>query len=63
MEGIIDQKEKVKIAASKGKECFQYYMGYLKGTYLTDNALSRRTVLGHPAKSRELDMMILMHPF
>ncbi|KAK0678934.1 APLP protein, partial [Pygoscelis papua] len=30
-EGIIDQKEKVKVAASKGKECFQYYMGYLKG--------------------------------
>ncbi|KAM6378848.1 uncharacterized protein J5M81_010458 [Pluvialis apricaria] len=31
VEGIIDQKEKVKVAASKGKECFQYYMGYLKG--------------------------------
>ncbi|XP_040976270.1 uncharacterized protein LOC115335953 isoform X5 [Aquila chrysaetos chrysaetos] len=31
VEGIIDQKEKVKLAASKGKECFQYYMGYLKG--------------------------------
>lgn len=33
LEGIIDQ-EKVKVAASKGKECVQYYMGYLKGTYL-----------------------------
>ncbi|KAM6054404.1 uncharacterized protein VSU04_010687 [Chlamydotis macqueenii] len=31
VEGIVDQKEKVKVAASKGKECFQYYMGYLKG--------------------------------
>ncbi|XP_066417236.1 uncharacterized protein [Molothrus aeneus] len=31
VEGIIDQKEKVKVAASKGKECFQYYMGYLQG--------------------------------
>ncbi|XP_064376460.1 uncharacterized protein LOC112981027 isoform X3 [Dromaius novaehollandiae] len=31
VEGIIDQKEKVKVAASKGKECLQYYMGYLKG--------------------------------
>ncbi|XP_014791696.1 PREDICTED: uncharacterized protein LOC106884686 [Calidris pugnax] len=31
VEGIIDQKEKVKVAASKGKECFQCYMGYLKG--------------------------------
>ncbi|XP_064318160.1 uncharacterized protein LOC135315238 [Phalacrocorax carbo] len=31
VEGIIDQKEKVKVAASKGNECFQYYMGYLKG--------------------------------
>ncbi|XP_075370784.1 uncharacterized protein LOC142415850 [Mycteria americana] len=31
VEGTIDQKEKVKVAASKGKECFQYYMGYLKG--------------------------------
>ncbi|KAM6249811.1 uncharacterized protein LJ264_009619 [Porphyrio hochstetteri] len=31
VEGIIDQREKVKVAASKGKECFQYYMGYLKG--------------------------------
>ncbi|XP_054698985.1 uncharacterized protein LOC129213269 isoform X2 [Grus americana] len=31
VEGSIDQKEKVKVAASKGKECFQYYMGYLKG--------------------------------
>ncbi|NXP51135.1 APLP protein, partial [Heliornis fulica] len=30
-EGIIDQREKVKVAASKGKECFQCYMGYLKG--------------------------------
>ncbi|NXD62922.1 APLP protein, partial [Eolophus roseicapillus] len=30
-EGIVDQKEKVKIAASKGKECFQCYVGYLKG--------------------------------
>lgn len=34
VEGIIDQKEKVKVAASKGKECLQYYMGYLKGMYL-----------------------------
>lgn len=40
VEGIIDQKEKVKVAASKGKECFQYYMGYLQGMYLTDHALS-----------------------
>ncbi|XP_042717557.2 uncharacterized protein LOC101945417 [Chrysemys picta bellii] len=31
MEGNIDQKEKVKVAASKGKECHQYYMGYVKG--------------------------------
>ncbi|XP_057263855.1 uncharacterized protein LOC130598454 [Pezoporus wallicus] len=31
VEGIVDQKEKVKIAASKGKECFQCYVGYLKG--------------------------------
>ncbi|PKU31798.1 hypothetical protein llap_17898 [Limosa lapponica baueri] len=31
VEGIVDQKEKVKVAASKGKECFQCYMGYLKG--------------------------------
>nr|XP_021393671.2 uncharacterized protein LOC110474526 [Lonchura striata domestica] len=31
VEGIIDQKQKVKVAASKGKECFQYYMGYLQG--------------------------------
>ncbi|XP_071300797.1 uncharacterized protein [Agelaius tricolor] len=31
VEGIIDQKEKVKVAASKGKECFQCYMGYLQG--------------------------------
>ncbi|RMC17771.1 hypothetical protein DUI87_05436 [Hirundo rustica rustica] len=31
VEGIIDQKEKVKVAASKGKECFQYYMGHLQG--------------------------------
>ncbi|XP_066186507.1 uncharacterized protein [Sylvia atricapilla] len=31
VEGIIDQKEKVKVAASKGKECVQYYMGYLQG--------------------------------
>ncbi|XP_054068030.1 uncharacterized protein LOC128913816 isoform X3 [Rissa tridactyla] len=31
VEGIIDQKEKVKVAASKGKECFQCYVGYLKG--------------------------------
>ncbi|XP_053848337.1 uncharacterized protein LOC128815553 [Vidua macroura] len=31
VEGIIDQKEKIKVAASKGKECFQYYMGYLQG--------------------------------
>ncbi|XP_061847955.1 uncharacterized protein LOC133625092 [Colius striatus] len=30
VEGIIDQ-EKVKVAASKGKECFQYYMGHVKG--------------------------------
>ncbi|NXK52871.1 APLP protein, partial [Chauna torquata] len=30
-EGIIDQKEKVKVAASKEKECFHYYVGYLKG--------------------------------
>ncbi|NWW42821.1 APLP protein, partial [Pedionomus torquatus] len=30
-EGMIDQEEKVKVAASKGKECFQYYVGYLKG--------------------------------
>ncbi|NXN30410.1 APLP protein, partial [Nycticryphes semicollaris] len=30
-EGFLDQKEKVKVSASKGKECFQYYMGYLKG--------------------------------
>lgn len=34
VEGIVDQKEKVKIAASKGKQCFQGYVGYLKGTYL-----------------------------
>lgn len=44
VEGIIDQKEKVKVAASKGKECFQYYMGYLQGMYLTDHALSHRTL-------------------
>ncbi|XP_039239514.1 uncharacterized protein LOC113982708 [Pipra filicauda] len=31
VEGNIDQKEKVKVAASKGKECIQYYLGYLKG--------------------------------
>ncbi|XP_043379497.1 uncharacterized protein LOC102932729 isoform X4 [Chelonia mydas] len=31
MEGNIDQKEKVKVTASKGKECHQYYMGYVKG--------------------------------
>ncbi|XP_032560203.1 uncharacterized protein LOC116795019 [Chiroxiphia lanceolata] len=31
LEGNIDQKEKVKVAASKGKECIQYYLGYLKG--------------------------------
>ncbi|XP_064008707.1 uncharacterized protein LOC135180262 [Pogoniulus pusillus] len=31
LEGIIDQEEKVKVSASKGKECVQYYMGYLKG--------------------------------
>ncbi|XP_058278614.1 uncharacterized protein LOC120759796 [Hirundo rustica] len=31
VEGIIAQKEKVKVAASKGKECFQYYMGHLQG--------------------------------
>nr|XP_009681790.1 PREDICTED: uncharacterized protein LOC104149710 [Struthio camelus australis] len=31
VEGIIDQKEKVKVAASKGNECLQYYVGYLKG--------------------------------
>ncbi|KAJ7411082.1 hypothetical protein WISP_104499 [Willisornis vidua] len=31
VEGILDEKEKVKVAASKGKECIQYYMGYLKG--------------------------------
>nr|XP_021151421.1 uncharacterized protein LOC102084597 [Columba livia] len=31
VEGIMDQKEKVKVAASKGKECFQCYVGYLKG--------------------------------
>ncbi|XP_023792385.1 uncharacterized protein LOC111935942 [Cyanistes caeruleus] len=31
VEGIIDQKEKVKVAASKGKECFHYYMGHLQG--------------------------------
>ncbi|XP_042654834.1 uncharacterized protein LOC116959373 [Tyto alba] len=31
VEGIFDQKEKVKLAASKGEECFQYYIGYLKG--------------------------------
>ncbi|XP_053132427.1 uncharacterized protein LOC128336575 [Hemicordylus capensis] len=31
VEGIIDPKEKVKLIASKGKECVQYYMGYLKG--------------------------------
>ncbi|KAM9555572.1 uncharacterized protein ACIB01_007669 [Guaruba guarouba] len=31
VEGIVDQKEKVRIAASKGKECFQCYVGYLKG--------------------------------
>ncbi|XP_027741644.1 uncharacterized protein LOC114058465 [Empidonax traillii] len=31
VEGIIDPKEKVKVAASKGKECIQYYLGYLKG--------------------------------
>ncbi|NXS98712.1 APLP protein, partial [Jacana jacana] len=30
-EGFIEQEEKVKVAASKGRECFQYYMGYLKG--------------------------------
>ncbi|XP_057891811.1 uncharacterized protein LOC131090453 [Melospiza georgiana] len=44
VEGIIDQKEKVKVAASKGKECFQYYMGYLQGMYLTDHALSHRAL-------------------
>ncbi|XP_032635523.1 uncharacterized protein LOC116824393 [Chelonoidis abingdonii] len=31
MEGNIDPKEKVKVTASKGKECHQYYMGYVKG--------------------------------
>ncbi|XP_077684889.1 uncharacterized protein LOC144271419 [Eretmochelys imbricata] len=31
MEGNIDQKEKVKVTASKGKGCHQYYMGYVKG--------------------------------
>ncbi|XP_019350266.2 uncharacterized protein LOC102557779 isoform X1 [Alligator mississippiensis] len=31
VEGNIDHKEKVKVAASKEKECLQYYMGYLKG--------------------------------
>ncbi|XP_067407568.1 uncharacterized protein [Emydura macquarii macquarii] len=31
MEGNIDQKEKIKVTASTGKECHQYYMGYLKG--------------------------------
>ncbi|XP_054017227.1 uncharacterized protein LOC128897188 [Dryobates pubescens] len=31
LEGFIDQKDKVKVAASTGKECVQYYIGYLKG--------------------------------
>ncbi|XP_061456403.1 uncharacterized protein LOC133372116 [Rhineura floridana] len=30
VEAKTDLKEKVKLAASKGKECLQYYMGYLK---------------------------------
>lgn len=34
VEGNIDHKEKVKVAASKEKECLQYYMGYLKGKYI-----------------------------
>ncbi|XP_062999023.1 uncharacterized protein LOC134409950 isoform X2 [Elgaria multicarinata webbii] len=31
VEGILDPKEKVKFAASKGKGCLRYYVGYLKG--------------------------------
>lgn len=52
VEGIMDQKEKVKVAASKGKECFQCYMGYLKGTFLPGQLWqSYDLVLAGPAES------------
>ncbi|XP_054849643.1 uncharacterized protein LOC129339063 [Eublepharis macularius] len=33
VEGKMDAKEKLKLAASKGKKCLRYYMGYLKGDF------------------------------
>lgn len=60
VEGIMDQKEKVKVAASKGKECFQCYMGYLKGMYLPRQLWqSYDLVFAGPVRSRELDLVIL----